>query len=404
MNAFFQDRRNIFLISFLLCYVVLGVYTELKFMQGTPLPQTLFVDFIIYERTLVYALNGYSPYTILHVGQGFLYPPSALFLIELFYYITPYSLKVLAYFAVNIVLLVWIVYGISNYYGYKVGQTWHWYIICLGFSPFLELLHLGQINIFTLFGLFLLFVYTRISAGIGGAGLTLAILTKVSPLLFFMYLFALRKWKLIVAAVAIITTFSGLSALRYGVDGVLEYPSVLMYITHQFPLFTNAQSLVAKITWLREFLYHKHGLSPALLVYLAENVNVAQQFLNFYIVTLIAISAALLYFGRQQSEYLFITTGLGMMLLPNVMWYHHYVFILLPLLIWMGWMKLDQWVTAWCFMGLLIIQIDRFHITYGLLIHMFSHITMLIILYQQIKGFISEFLSRIRSHQIQSIL
>jgi hypothetical protein len=404
MKAIFQNRRNILLVSFLLFYIALGISTELKFIQGTPLPETLFVDFAIYERALVYALHGNSPYTILEIGPGFLYPPSALFLVELFYYITPFSLKVSAYSAVNIVLLVWMVYGVANYYGYKGRQIWYWYIICLGFSPFLELLHVGQINIITLFGLFLLFVYTRNSAGIGGAGLALAILTKVSPLLFFMYLFALRKWKVIAAAVTIIIVLSGLSALRYGLDGVLEYPTVLMYITHQFPLFTNVQSLVAKVAWLREFLNHKYGLSPALLVYLAENVKFTQQLLNFYIATLVSTSAALLYFGRQQSEYLFIITTMGMMLLPNVMWYHHYVFILLPLIIWMGWAKLDQWVTAWCFMGLIIIQIDRFYITYGLLIHMFSHITMLIILYQQIKIFIDEFRSGIRSRQNQSIL
>jgi hypothetical protein len=158
MNILIKNWRNIFLALFAILYVILGWITELRFIQETPLPGTLFVDFFIYERTLVYALNGDSPYAILHIGQGFLYPPSALFIVELFHYISPFPLKVFTYLAVNIILLVWMVYGVANYYGYNGRQIWYWYVVCLGCAPFLELLHLGQINIFVLFGLFLLFI------------------------------------------------------------------------------------------------------------------------------------------------------------------------------------------------------------------------------------------------------
>ena len=392
MNMLIQNRRNIFLVLFSILYVFLGWATELEFAKGTPLPSTLFVDFSIYERALIYALNGESPYAILNIGQGFLYPPSALFLTELFFYISPFLLKVFIYSSINIFLLVWMVYGLANYYGYTGKQVWYWYVICLGFAPFLELLHLGQINIFVLFGLFLLFMYTEDLPNLGGFGWAVAVLTKVSPLLFLIYLFALRKWKSIAFAMGMILVILGLSVLRYGSDGFIEYPTALMYITHQFPLLTNTQSLVAKVFWLKEYLFFKYGVTPILLIYLAENVEFTQQLLNFYVTTLIFISASLLYFGKQKREYLFVITALGVMLLPNVMWYHHYVFILLPLLIWIGFTRLNPWVTAWCLIGFLIIQIDRFQLTYGLLIHIFSHITIGLILFQQIKFFVREFL------------
>lgn len=392
MNIFMKNRRNVFLVAFSILYVFLGCATELEFAKGTPLPGTLFVDFSIYERTLVYALNGESPYAILNIGQGFLYPPSALFLVELFFYIRPFALKVFIYSSINILLLIWMVYGLANYYGYTGKQVWYWYVICMGFAPFLELLHLGQINIFVLFGLFLLFMYTEGLPNLGGFGWAMAVLTKVSPLPFLIYLFALRKWKTIAFAVSMILLILGLSVLRYGFNGVVEYPTVLMYITHQFPLFTNTQSLVAKVFWLQEYLYFKYGVAPTPLVYLAENIEFTQQLINLYIMTLILISAFLLYLGRQKREYLFMITALGVMLLPNVMWYHHYVFILLPLLIWMGFTRLNPWVTAWCLLGFLIIQIDRFELTYGLLIHIFSHITIWLVMFQQIKNFPREFL------------
>lgn len=78
-------------------------------------------------------------------------------------------------------------------YGYKINQTWYWYVLCLSFAPFLELIYVGQINVITLFGIFLLFFYS--SPLVGSFGLSMAVLTKVSPALFFGYLITQRKWK-----------------------------------------------------------------------------------------------------------------------------------------------------------------------------------------------------------------
>jgi hypothetical protein len=82
---------------------------------------------------------------------------------------------------------------------------------------------------------------------------------------------------------------------------------------------------------------------------------------------------------------LFVLTALGMMLAPNLLWYHHYVFMLLPLLVWAGWRGLDESVVIWCCIVLLIVQIDRRVPPYGLAIHIFSNITMLVILFGQIR-------------------
>ena len=63
-----------------------------------------------------------------------------------------------------------------------------------------------------------------------------------------------------------------------------------------------------------------------------------------------------------------------MTLAPNVMWYHHYTFLILPLFIWMGYAKLAPHVVGWCLLGMLIIQVDRWALTHGLLIHVFAHL------------------------------
>jgi hypothetical protein len=95
----------------------------------------------------------------------------------------------------------------------------------------------------------------------------------------------------------------------------------------------------------------------------------------------------LTFFGRQPKEPLFILTALGMMLAPNILWYHHYVFMLLPLLVWMAWKGLDKSIVIWCCLLLLIVQIDRRVPPYGLAIHLFSNITMWIVLFGQIREF-----------------
>lgn len=118
--------------------------------------------------------------------------------------------------------------------------------------------------------------------------------------------------------------------------------------------------------------------------------QIVQRLLTFYILFVIAISSLFTIGGKQSKEPLFIVTVFGMTALPNVMWYHHYVFILLPILVWMGWRHLNLWVVTWCLLGLLIIQIDRYRLTYGLLIHIFAHVSILLVLLWQTQQFCSQ--------------
>ena len=77
---------------------------------------------------------------------------------------------------------MFIIYGVAKYYGYSMDKIWYWFVICLGFAPFLELLHIGQINVITMFGIFMMFFWESTSSVLSGAGLSLAVITKVSPL------------------------------------------------------------------------------------------------------------------------------------------------------------------------------------------------------------------------------
>lgn len=125
--------------------------------------------------------------------------------------------------------------------------------------------------------------------------------------------------------------------------------------------------------------------SESIFGFFTSDYSSVQRILTIYIIAIISLSCLMSFLIKQPKEPLFIISMLGMMLSPNIMWYHHYVFILLPLLIWMGWSKLDKRVIFWCLLGMMLVQIDRRIPPYGLTIHMFSHISLLIMFTIQIK-------------------
>jgi sugar lactone lactonase YvrE len=374
-------------------YLMLGLYTELKLSEMKPIPQWLLEDFGYYQRASADALSGKGPYAVRAIGTGFLYPPPALLFIELFGVVSPFLLRAAVFVTVNITFLTIMIYGIARRYGYSGRDMWYWFPLALGFAPFLETLHLGQVNVITQFGIFLMFFGETTLPILAGSGLAVAIITKVTPIFFLGYLFVNKRFRVIGSTVIAIAFLSGLALLRYGPGPYMVYPDVFQGLVQQFPQGTNSQSLVAKLAVanvepFQNFLWQLPAAlrTPVLgfISFASTNVDLVQRTLIIYVLLLLVLSgiATLL---LKEREPLFIVASLGMMLSPNVMWYHHYVFALLPLLVWMAWSRLRPAVVLWCFTGLLLIQMDRWYLTYGLLIHVFGHASMLGIVTWQVR-------------------
>ncbi|RLT40981.1 MAG: DUF2029 domain-containing protein [Chloroflexi bacterium] len=378
-------------VALLFVYLVAGLYTELWLNSIKHIPATLLEDFGHYERALSTTLRGEDPYEIRKIGPAYLYPPPALLAVEVFSYIQPFSLKVAVYTVTNILLLVVMIWGIARYYGYSLSQTWYWFVLGLGFAPFFELLHIGQINQITQFGIFLLFWGEALFPIWASTGLTLAILTKVSPLLFIGYLIVLKRYSVLFMTGVLILVFGFLAALRYGITPFVTYVDVFQDLLRTIPLGTNAQSLMAKLAisneiWFRNaLLYMPGGVASWLLELfsiLTQNYRSISLFLTIYILSILVVSGILTWLGSLNREPFFIITVFGMIFSSNVMWYHHYVFLLLPVFVWIGWQKLKFATVFWCFLGLLIIQIDRSIPPYGLLSHVWAHLSILLLFWQ----------------------
>lgn len=386
-----QARRMLIGLGIVL-YLTLGLYTELRFTQLRPIPIYLLEDFNHYQRALAYALNGGDPYQIRDIGPAFLYPPPALLIVEVFSAISPFLLRASVYILVNIALALGMTYGVARYYGYSVNRVWYWFPLVLGFAPLLELLHIGQINMITQFGIFLLFLGEVASPVLAGWGLGLAIVTKLTPLAFLGYLLIHRRFKVIAVTIGTVLLLALLALARYGPQPFLTYPGVLQRLLNEFPLGTNSQSLVAKLAVADtpEFQRFLQQLPPAWQSPLLRAVSsltastwAIHTGLTVYLAVIVGLSGIATLFLREREPF-FLVMALAMMLAPNVLWYHHYVFILLPLLVWMAWSRLNRRLILWCLAGLWIIQVDRRHLTYGLLIHLFAHISLWLILAHQI--------------------
>ena len=378
MNFISPSRPALIVLSlYLLVYLLAGFITEINFLVYKPLPAKLLDDFNFYERALIAARSGQDPYAERLIGPAFLYPPPALLVVEVLSVLPPALLRALGFGLINVALVIVMVVGVARLYGYSPRAVWWWFPLALGFAPFYEVLHVGQINIVTKFGIFLMFWAELTQPFVAGLGLGLAIITKVTPAVFLGYLLINKKFRLIGLTLIVIAALTALALLRYGWLPFQVYPPVFADLLQTFPLDLHSQSLVSKLTIVSHQPFWP--LAP-----LAESAIVPiQRSLTVYI-GLVLILSGLATLVTKQREPFFIVVNLGMLYSPNIMWYHHYVFILLPLLVWMAWARFKLPITLWCLIGLLIIQIDRFRLTTGLLIHVYGQLTILAILIWQL--------------------
>ncbi|HOW92601.1 MAG TPA: glycosyltransferase family 87 protein, partial [Anaerolineaceae bacterium] len=303
---------NVLLVIVLCLYVVAGVYTALPLILDK-IPTLIFEDFLIYQKAVELTFRGANPFRTTGGDTNFFYPPPSLLVVEVFSHIKPFLLKVATYTTVNILLLALMVRGVAKKYDYGIRDTWYWYVLCLGFAPFLELLTIGQINVLTMFGIFVLFFWENRSPIIAGLGLALAIITKVTPVLLFGYLLFNQKYRVLLITVMWVLILIGATALRYGFSPLIRYPAAFQDLTDTFVLDKNSQSLVAKLVTIAS-----SGQTSPISSYIIDNYQVIQTVLMGYLFIIICVSILIAFLGKQPKEPVFITTVLAMMLSPNV--------------------------------------------------------------------------------------
>jgi hypothetical protein len=351
---------NITLGIILLLYILFGLYTHTIFLRTQP-----DYDFQFYEAALTKSLAGADPYDIREIGPAFLYPPQSLFVIELFGRIPHSTVRYFLFGSLNILIVLFMIRQISKHFGYSLRDVWIWFPLAFFSAPFLAALQAGQINLITGFGIVLFFISTL--PGLAALGLVLASITKVTPIALLFYSFIRRDLRTILYSALLFAGVTVAAGFRYGFGHYATYFEVFTNLLKVIGLTQNSQSFEAKL-----WMVFQINISPSMI----------HRIFLLYMAMLVLLSGFLAARTRDAVP-LFVILTLVITVSPNVMWYHHYVFLLPPLFIWMAWQKLDYRLLLWNMSGLLVIQIDYYFLTTGFLIHLFVQLSILRILYQQ---------------------
>lgn len=302
----------------------LGIFSEV--WLGVIDPHEWASDFNIYHDALLSAGKSRSPYLPYVIGSSFLYHPFALTLVG--------PIAKLGRFPASI---VWALVNLAGYAGALwmslalVGgvsrQRTAWILALFAvFAPMWEMFHIGQIN-----GIVLACVIGSLYLSeserpiLAGASLALAIVLKSSPLVFVLWFAALRQWRLVVAALSFLALLSLIAWGQFGTLVMRDYFVVVSRLgAETFPDFYNQSFSAVALRGL--WVLGVRGIEPH--VALTQRGSAM-----FLLVLVLVLSAAAPPADRRLRLWWFALVSAITTLASPLVWYHHNVFLVLPLLV-----------------------------------------------------------------------
>ncbi|MDY0018799.1 MAG: glycosyltransferase family 87 protein [Anaerolineae bacterium] len=326
---------NAALILFLLAYLALGAFSLYWLAVLTP-RHPIGSDFRIYYQAYMDAQAGDNPYLPYDIGTSYVYHPFALTFLSLFSPGDNNQVTALRFWITAGVVawigVVWLVVRLlrSDFWGKDTPfvadsrMLGGCVLLFLGFGPLWETLHTGQINTFVVVFLYLSFYLAeKRHEEAAGLFLALAIVLKTSPLIFIAYFFVFRRYRVV------FSTLISLGLLTL-VPLVQFLPRVIWDFVHILPLMGTA---------IHATPYNQSVLS--LVFRLVKSLGYADwgPTLIWGHKVIFAGLLALLFGGgwlaRGETKalrfWVFTTLVALMVFFSPLVWYHHSVFLLLPL-------------------------------------------------------------------------
>ena len=341
-------------------YGLLGVRDLVILKSGVASP---FYDFHVYTRAFQNAITATDPYAIRTIGPAYIYPPQALFVLAPIAALPSGVVQTILWLAFNVALLSLLLVLIMRRYGYGLPQTSWWFFLALAFGPTLETLYTGQVNLVVASASYLTFALEEAAPLAGGLALAVAISMKVSPATLGLYLLSGRRWRAIGATALGVAALAFAAGLAFGWTPLLTYAGVFRHLmAERLTPDGNVESLATTLVF--------NGLLAP------SQMGAAQAALTAYS-CLVALAGVALAGRSGDRAALFVVLSLATMSAPAVVWYHHFVFIVPALFLWMASRRLNRAVVTWCVFGMVLIECDRFALTYGLLSQLFVQASIL---------------------------
>ncbi|HEY6881117.1 MAG TPA: glycosyltransferase family 87 protein [Polyangiales bacterium] len=353
-------------IVLLAAYVALGIHAQVAHLALKPLPQYLMEDYGYYAQAFARWQRGQSPYADHTIGTAFLYPPPSLLLVGALEALGPLAVKYAGYATASLLAFVGglalVVRGARTLEGEPreralreraLRETFaseeRVYIalaLALGFAPVAWCLYLGQVNLFVMFCLAAGFYLADRHPYAAGAAIAIGAAIKLTPVALLVLMLRTRYAKVFVGFVLALAVLTGITVVVFGSALFGDYVGTVRALKDSFPLGLNGSISVLNTLYL---LAGALGLPN-------EGWYGAVQLLWTGSVGAAMLAAA--WYGRAQRHLLFALVVLGMTVVPNVLWYHHLVFVIPALVtLWLS-PQSTPWLRAGAVLAFAIMQLD----------------------------------------------
>ncbi len=328
--------NKLLLVAAIVGFIVYFVLLEFsEYWLGILTQHQVGPDFYIYFTAYLRTLAGENPYLPYHIGSSFVSHPFVLSFVSLFSWHQEGYLAIFFWVVTSAILWVFVVQLVFHVAiddtSYILGrqenyQYWHggMLLIFLGFAPFWETIHIGQINVFVMLALILTYYFSeRNSDLLAGFFLALSTVLKTSPIIFVLYFVALRRFKVVGSFLMAFIAFSLIPAIQFSPGVLADFWGILSKLGGEInPIAYNqsALSLLARLfdRWGWEYLAALKWAHKVIMAAFAGAVLV-----------LVALGDS----EKRSRLWGFALLLMIMTLSSPLVWYHHSLFLVLPLML-----------------------------------------------------------------------
>jgi alpha-1,2-mannosyltransferase len=299
-----ENKIKLFLLAILLISIVI---------LGKVFLQSSYIDFRVYYEAAMKTRTTGNPYSSQNPHMSYLYPPMTV-LFFLPFTVVQISSAEKIWLGISLIL-----YGFSLFLLYRtLSISWKSYegsiylICCMVFFPLKFTLGMGQINILILFFIVLFLCFYEKRKSLSGIALSLAIIAKISPIIFLGYILYKKDWDLFYLVIVILLGSGVLSLVVFPVPTEIYFNSILPSLTHAWPTAYYNQSITG---FLRRLPFSLGVVTQVKWLFICFTVTITAYILN----------------RRTQSSFELIKLSSIIpliLIISSFSWQHHFVLLI----------------------------------------------------------------------------
>lgn len=334
MRAIQNNKKSISLILVIFClgiYIALALFSE--YWLGVITNHSLGGDFNIYHDAFSKAVEEKNPYLPYQIGSSFVYHPFMLSFLSLFSWQGELSATI--YWTISStmawVFATWLAFSftqkaLGKHVSESNRKSFGWVLaIFLGFAPFLETIHIGQINVFVILALCLMFSFSENEKPfLAGFFLATAIVFKTSPVIFIFYYLTQRKFRILLSCAISLLIMSLIPMGQFSSNVLWDFLIILPKLGGEIHPTSYNQSILSLFFRVSQ----RFGFIEVDSLLIISHKILLGFFLG--IIFLSSLVRPSTKFTRLWEFALLLTL---MTIFSPLVWYHHSIFLIIPSLL-----------------------------------------------------------------------